>query len=275
METFHPIGVFDSGFGGLTVLRAFEDLLPHYDYLYLGDNARAPYGSNSFETVYTNTLQCVEYLLGRGCRLVILACNTASAKALRTIQQKDLPRMDSGVRVLGVIRPTAETAGNFSNTGNLGIFATAGTVASGSYPLEIAKFFPEMRVVQEACPLWVPLVETGQYHEPSAHPLIRKPVENLFSRAPRTDVIILGCTHYPLLLPAILKLVPPGVTVLSQEGIVADSLCSYLGRHPDLESRCSKEGKREFLTTDSAAAFSAHATEFFGREVSTSHVDLS
>jgi len=275
MESPHPIGVFDSGFGGLTVMRAFENLLPLYDYLYLGDNARAPYGSHSFETVYANTLQCVEYLLGRGCRLIILACNTASAKALRTIQQKDLPRIDPAVRVLGVIRPTAETAGNYSRTGNLGIFATSGTVASGSYPLEIAKFFPEMTVVQEACPIWVPLVETGEYQDPAADPFIQKHVDRLFARAPKTDVVILGCTHYPLLLPKIIRMIPAGVTVLSQDRIVADNLRSYLVRHPELESRCTKEGKREFLTTDSPETFSGHATDFFGRVVLAGHLDLS
>jgi glutamate racemase len=272
MEDWHPIGVFDSGYGGLTVLRAIEGLLPAYDYLYLGDNARAPYGNRSFDTVYHDTLQCVRHLIEAGCRLVILACNTASAKALRTIQQRDIPGIVPFVRVLGVIRPTAEIAGNYSQSGHIGIFATSGTVSSGSYLLEIERFFPGLIVAQEACPMWVPLVETGEYGGPGADYFIKKHVDRLMGRSPNTDAIILGCTHYPLLLPKIIQAIPDGVKLISQDEIVAKSLADYLVRHPEIETLCTRNGTRKFLTTDDAAIFERQAAVFYGRELTAKEV---
>lgn len=274
MTMGRPIGVFDSGYGGLTVLRAFTKLLPQYDYIYLGDNARAPYGNRSFDMVHLYTLECVRYLFSTGCPLVILACNTASAKALRTIQQKDLPGIDPARRVLGVIRPTAEIVGHYTRTGKIGIFATSGTVSSGSYPLEIGKFFPGMEVFQEACPMWVPLVENGEFAGPGADYFIKKHVDQLFMKSSSIDLVLLGCTHYPLLLPRIRSFLPLETTLLSQEGIIAQSLASYLERHPDMESSCSKQGGRVFLTTDDADAFDRQAGLFFGNSLKSSHLDL-
>lgn len=269
-----PIGVFDSGYGGLTILRAIIDKLPQYDYLYLGDNARSPYGNRSFDTVYQYTLQCVEWFFGQGCSLVILACNTASAKALRTIQQNDLPRIAPEKRVLGVIRPTAEVIGQYSETGSVGILATEGTVASGSYPMEIGKFFPDIQVYQEACPLWVPLVENNEHRGHGADYFVKKNLHQLFEKGENIDVVLLGCTHYPLLQEKIAEHLPVGVKLIAQGEIVANSLADYLERHPLLESLCSKQRKQEFYTTDSVTDFDDHATLFFGEPVSSRHADL-
>lgn len=262
-----PIGVFDSGYGGLTVLRELVNRLPGYDYLYLGDNARSPYGNRSFETVYEYTLQCVRWFFDQGCPLVILACNTASAKALRTIQQKDLPQLAPDRRVLGVIRPTTELIGKFSHTGSVGILATNGTVASGSYPVEINRFFPDLKVYQEACPMWVPLVENGEYKSAGADFFIRKNLDNLLSKGSDIDTVLLACTHYPLLRDKIQAALPEGIQLLSQGQIVAESLADYLQRHPEIEERCRRGNDRRFYTTDSPEDFDNHATAFFGEAV--------
>lgn len=274
MQQASPIGIFDSGYGGLTVLKDIIRKLPRYDYIYLGDNARAPYGNRSFDTVYHYTLQCVKWFFDQGCSLVILACNTASAKALRTIQQNDLPKLAPGKRVLGVIRPSAEIIGNFSETGSIGILATQGTVASDSYPLEIAKFFPEKRVYQEACPLWVPLIENNEHNNNGADFFVRKNLKSLFEKGADIDVVLLACTHYPLLAPKIREHLPIDVKLVSQGEIVAESLVDYLGRHPEIEEACSKNWKRVFYTTDSTEDFDNHATIFFKETVRSQHVDL-
>ena len=237
------------------------------DYLYLGDNARSPYGTRSFESVYSYTRECVFKLFDAGCPLVILACNTASAKALRTIQQKDLPKMDPHLRVLGVIRPTAEVIGTYSRTGKVGVLGTKGTVVSGSYPMEIGKTFPQLQVFQQACPMWVPLIENNEHLGPGADHFVQKYVQELMQQAPDIDSILLGCTHYPLLADKIGKYVAPGVSIVSQGEIVAASLKDYLHRHPEMENVCSKGGTRRFLTTDDTATFDAHASIFFGSPV--------
>ena len=274
MNTPSPIGIFDSGYGGLTVMKEIVNKLPQYDYLYLGDSARSPYGNRSFDTVYQYTLQCVKWFLDQGCSLVILACNTASAKALRTIQQNDLPQLAPDKRVLGVIRPTAEIIGQYSESGKVGVLATNGTVASESYPMEIGKFFPAVTVIQEACPMWVPLVENNEQHSKGAAYFVKKNLENIFEKGEDIDVILLACTHYPLLRDTIEEYLPVGVKLLSQGEIVAESLADYLQRHPEIESKCSKEGRRSFYTTDSTTDFDQHATVFFGQEVHSLHVDL-
>ena len=274
MLTSNPIGVFDSGYGGLTVLKEIVEKLPEYDYIYMGDNARAPYGPRSFDTVYHYTWQCVQWFFKNGCNLVILACNTASAKALRTIQQNNLGRYP-GKRVLGVIRPTTEIIGNLSNTGHVGIFGTQGTVTSNSYPIEINKFFPELRVYQEACPMWVPLVENNEYENPGADYFIEKHVNNLLGQADDIDTILLACTHYPLLTGKIREFLPAGISIVSQGEIVADSLIDYLKRHPALDSLCSKNGRRSFFTTDDPSDFDAHASIFFGEALHSTHIELS
>ncbi len=270
----HPIGVFDSGFGGLTVLREIVQALPQYDYLYLGDTARSPYGPRSFETVYEYTLECVRYLVGRGCRLVILACNTASAKALRNIQLLDLPRMEPGLRVLGVIRPTTEVIGTYSTSGHIGILATTGTVVSESYLVEIRKFFPGLAVEQEACPMWVPLVETGEYDQPGADYFVRQHLHRVLTRDPQIDTLLLACTHYPLLQAKIRQMVPPQIALVGQGEIVARSLTDYLHRHPDMAARCSQTGQRAFLTTDTAENFARQASVFFGEPVQAEQVSV-
>lgn len=275
MATIKPIGVFDSGYGGLTVLKEIVKTLPQYDYLYLGDNARAPYGPRSFDTVYQYTLQCVKWFFSQGCELVILACNTASAKALRTIQQNDLPGIDLHKRVLGVIRPTTEIIGQYSKTGAVGILGTSGTVLSQSYPIEIAKSFPAVKVYQEACPMWVPLVENNEYNKPGADYFIDQHLKQLFGNAPDIDTLLLACTHYPLLLDKIRAFAPAGTTILSQGEIVANSLKNYLERHPEIAALCTKQGTRTFYTTDSVSDFDSHASIFFGEKLSSKHVELS
>lgn len=269
-----PIGVFDSGYGGLTVLRSLVDALPSYDYLYLGDNARSPYGTRSFETVYRYTLQCVEWLLKQGCPLVILACNTASAKALRTIQQTNLQRLHPTARVLGVIRPTTEIIGRHTATNHIGILATSGTVQSQSYVIEIEKFFPEVTIVQEACPMWVPLVENNEHTSEGADYFVQNHLRNILRKDSAIDTLLLACTHYPLLKEKIEKHLPKGVKLLSQGEIVAHSLADYLQRHPEIETKISKEGRRSFYTTDSPADFTDKASVFFGEPIAAAHVDL-
>ncbi len=269
-----PIGVFDSGYGGLTVLKELVNVLPEYDYLYLGDNARAPYGTRSFETVYQYTLEAVKWFFSQGCELVVLACNTASAKALRTIQQKDLPLIDTHKRVLGVIRPTAEVIGNYSNSQQLGVMATQGTVLSKSYEIEINRFFPKAKVYQEACPMWVPLVEHRAYDGEGADYFVKQHLDQLLSKSPEIDTILLACTHYPLLLPKIEQFIPKGIKIISQGSIVANSLMEYLLRHPEMGDRCSKNGIIKFCTTDSTADFDANAAIFFGKPVKSIHILL-
>lgn len=269
-----PIGVFDSGYGGLTVLREIVKRLPQYNYTYLGDNARAPYGPRSFETVYHYTLECVRWFFKQGCPLVILACNTASAKALRTIQQNDLPQMEPGKRVLGVIRPTTEQVGSFTNTGKVGILGTKGTVQSQSYLIEIEKFFPGITVYQQACPMWVPLIENQEYATAGADFFIKKYIDELLDQSGEIDTVLLACTHYPIIENKIKELLPGNVTVVSQGSIVAEGLESYLSRHPEIEEICAKGGKTRFYTTDSAEDFDANATIFFGERVTSHYIQL-
>lgn len=269
-----PIGVFDSGYGGLTVLKAITRQMPQYDYIYLGDNARAPYGSRSFYVVYQYTLQAVNWLFSQGCHLVILACNTASAKALRTIQQNDLPNIDPKRRVLGVIRPSVESVGNLTITREIGILGTAGTVISESYPIEIQKLFPDIKTYQQACPLWVPLVENEEYNNCGADYFIEKDITSLLSKSKNIDTIILGCTHYPLIANSIRRFVPQNINLISQDTIVANSLIDYLIRHPEIETKCTKTGKIKFLTTDVADIFSSRGEIFYGTTIKAEQIKL-
>ena len=270
-----PIGVFDSGYGGLTILKELKQTLPQYDYLYLGDNARAPYGPRSYDTVYQYTLEAVNWFFNQGCSLVILACNTASAKALRTIQQKDLPIIAPDKRVLGVIRPTTEILGNFSTTHQVGILGTLGTIQSDSYPIELAKFFPDLKVFQQACPLWVPLIENGEYDKPGADYFVKSYLDQLFSQSADIDTLLLACTHYPLLADKIRAYMPKGVNVVTQGAIVAKSLAKYLESHPDLAQKCSQSGQLSFYTTDNPQAFELQASTFFGQKIDAKHTDLA
>ncbi len=271
-----PIGVFDSGYGGLTILKEIRSRLPQYDYLYLGDNARNPYGTRSFRVVYGYTLEAVKYLFGQGCHLVILACNTASAKALRNIQQNDLPRMDSGLRVLGVIRPSVEMVAELTRNGHVGVLGTPGTVSSLSYPVELSKWSDGKVVVtsQEPCPMWVPLVENNELNTPGTDYFVEKNIRQLLARDPIMDTIILGCTHYPLLLDTILKFVPPGITLLNQGPVIAVKLADYLIRHPDMETQISANGTVTYLTTESAEIFESKASLFLGHSVTVRMVSL-
>ena len=269
-----PIGVFDSGYGGLTVLREIRRTLPQYDYLYLGDNARAPYGTRSFDVVYEFTLQAVRHLFERGCHLVILACNTASAKALRSIQQNDLPRLDPERRVLGVIRPTVEVVGEMSKSRHVGIMATEGTIRSHTYELELAKLCPDIQVTGEACPMWVPLVENEEYDSPGADYFVRQRIENLLRRDPLIDSVILGCTHYPLLLPKIHKYMPRGIRIIAQGEYVANSLQDYLERHPEIEQRCTRSGKVRYMTTENPEKFKEQAQLFLHEPVEVEKITL-
>lgn len=276
---YSPIGIFDSGYGGLTILKEIRRSLPQYDYLYMGDNARAPYGVRSFEVVYRFTLEAVTHLFNSGCNLVILACNTASAKALRAIQQNDLPQIwqrdgSEIKRVLGVIIPSVEEIGRVSASGHVGVLATQGTVASHSYRVETGKLFPSIRVTEEACPMWVPLVEYGERESEGSDFFIRRHIQSLLHKDPQIDTILLGCTHYPLLLPKILKYVPEGIRVISQGEIVAKSLEDYLRRHPVLEEMCSKGGTVEFLTSEKSEKFDGMASSFIDCEVAAKEIQL-
>ncbi len=273
-ELSGPIGIFDSGYGGLTIYREIQELLPQYDYLYLGDNARTPYGTRSFDVVYEFTRQCVKHLFAQGCHLVILACNTASAKALRSIQQVDLPLIAPSRRVLGIIRPTVETIGDVTATRHVGILATEGTIKSHSYPLEIQKLYPDIVVTGEACPMWVPLVETCEHHSAGADYFIKRHVDNLLSRDSQIDTIILGCTHYPMLIEKIKQFVPPGVKILTQGAAVASSLKNYLSRHPEIDALCSKGGGRVFCTTESDNRFREQASRYLEQLIDVEHVVL-
>ena len=274
MHASHPIGVFDSGYGGLTVFKSIAAALPGYDYVYMGDNARAPYGNRSFETVHEYTLECVQWFFAMGCPLVILACNTASAKALRTIQQQDLPVADPEKRVLGVIRPTAEVIGNYTRTGAVGVLGTKGTINSGSYEIEIHKFFPQVKVYSRSCPMWVPLIENGEYNAPGADYFVQKYLDELLTQAPEIDTVLLACTHYPLLMDKIRKFLPAGVQAVAQGDIVAASLADYLRRHPEMDQRLTRTGAMSFYTTDDTADFDRHATGFFGRTVTSAKAHL-
>ena len=256
------------------MFRSIRDALPQYDYLYLGDNARAPYGGRSFESIHQYTWQCVQWMFAQGCTLVILACNTASAKALRTIQQQDMPGVYNKKRVLGVIRPTAEVIGDYSHTGHVGVLGTKGTVQSGSYPIEIGKFFPELNVYQQACPLWVPLIEAGEHEGAGADYMVKRNLEQLLAQSPDIDTVLLACTHYPLLTPKILEYLPERIRLISQGSIVAASLVDYLQRHPELEPGISRRGHIQFYTTDAAADFEEKGTLFFGEAVQAAQVHL-
>ncbi len=269
-----PIGIFDSGYGGLTILHGIRQLLPQYDYVYLGDNARAPYGPRSFEVVYEFTREAVEKLFAMGCQLIILGCNTASAKALRSLQQNDLPQWDSHRRVLGIIRPTAEVIGRLTRNGHVGFFATEGTVKSRSYDLEIAKLWPDVKVTGQACPFWVPLVEYNECDSPGADYFVKKRIDQLMLKDPDIDTIILGCTHFPLLMPKILKYTDPGIRIVSQGEYVADSLKAYLVRHTDLDDRLTKGGRVAYYTTESADRFKETASIFLHEQVNVEHIEL-
>jgi len=270
-----PIGVFDSGYGGLTVLRSLVQAMPEYDYLYLGDNARAPYGNRTYEEVYRFTLESVQWLFKQGCPLVILACNTASAKALRTIQQKDLPTIDPAKRVLGVIRPTAEVIGQFSDSGHVGVLGTVGTVESGSYLIEIAKLFPDLRVTQQACPGWVDLVERNVHGGSESDAPVRQEVDAIFTKDGQIDTLLLACTHYPLLIDKIRQYTPDHVQIIAQGDLVANSLTDYLLRHPDMAKKISRAGSRRFCTTGNEALFEDHASAFFGEGVQAFTISLA
>lgn len=269
-----PIGVFDSGYGGLTILHGIRQLLPQYDYMYLGDNARAPYGSRSFEVVYEFTRQAVLKLFSMGCHLVILGCNTASAKALRSIQQCDLPQVDPSRRVLGVIRPTAETVGQLTRSRHVGVLATEGTIRSESYNMEIGKLHPYITVTGQACPLWAAIVEANEADSPGADYFVKKRIDQLMRRDPLIDTIILGCTHYPLLMNSIVKNVPDGVRIMPQGTYVADSLKSYLERHPEMEAMVTQGGTCRYLTTESEERFGESAQIFLNEKVKAEHVEL-
>jgi len=268
------IGVFDSGYGGLTILSEIQSLLPTYDYIYLGDNARAPYGPRSFDIVYEFTRQAVIKLFDMGCNLVILACNTASAKALRTIQQNDLPMINPDKRVLGVIRPTVEILDGISGNGHIGVLATPGTIQSGSYTIEVNKLFPEYKITGEACPMWVYLVENNEYENEGADYFIKKNIDNLLSNDPSIDTIILGCTHYPLLIEKIKKYTPENITIVSQGHYVAKSLEDYLTRHDNIENMSTKGGTTRFYTTDSAEKFIEAASVFMKKEISAEKISI-
>jgi glutamate racemase len=270
----YAIGIFDSGYGGLTVMKEIVRRLPRYDYIYLGDNARAPYGTRSFETVYRYTLEAVKWLFSQECGLIVLACNTASAKALRNIQQKDLPLLYPGRRVLGVIRPLTEIAGSLTGTGHLGLFGTTGTVRSGSYKIEIEKFFPGIRLTQEPCPMWVPLIENNEFAGDGALYFIGKNVESLLRKDSLIDAIILGCTHYSIMDEQIRKCLPEDIALVSQGKIVARALDDYLKRHPEIDGQLSGNGRRMFYTTDSSEDFDSLGALFYGGEIVSNRVEL-
>lgn len=269
-----PIGIFDSGYGGLTILHGIRQLMPEYDYLYLGDNARMPYGPRSFDVVYEFTRQAVQRLFEMGCHLVILGCNTASAKALRSIQQLDLPQWDPDRRVLGVIRPTAEVIGSLTQSRHVGVLATEGTIKSESYTLEIQKLFPDIEVSGVACPFWVPLVEYNEADSPGADYFVKKRIDEIMRKDPKIDALILGCTHYPLLMPKILKYLPAGVRVVPQGEYVAESLLRYFEHHPQIEQRCSRGARVHYLTTENPAKFKESAQIFLHEDVEVENITL-
>lgn len=274
MNTGQSIGVFDSGYGGLTVFKSIAKQLPQYNYIYLGDNARSPYGDHSFETVYQYTLACVEWLFEQGCPLVILACNTASAKALRSIQQKVLPVKYPNHRVLGVIRPTAEVVGDYTSNRKIGVMGTRGTVNSNSYLLEINKFFPDIKVRQQSCPMWVPLIENNEHLNPGADYFVQKYLDELLQKDADIDCILLACTHYPLLIPKLQAILPSGIELLGQADIVANSLDLYLKKHPEIAVKIAQEGSRRFFTSGDTETFDQHASIFFGEEVQSDKMQL-
>jgi glutamate racemase len=275
MQSTRPIGVFDSGIGGLTVFRSIVEQLPQYDYVYFGDNSRAPYGNRSFKTIHQYTWECVQWLFKQGCPLVILACNTASAKALRTIQQQDLLNGYTDKRVLGVIRPTAEVIGNYTQTKEIGVLGTKGTIQSESYAIEINKFFPDVKVYQQACPLWVPLIENGEYDKPGSDYYIKMYLDQILAQSPNIDTLLLACTHYPLLQEKIKAHLPAHINVVAQGDIVAHSLANYLQRHTEMEQNITKSGTRAFYTTtDDTQDFNQHASMFFSAQVQSSYVAL-
>lgn len=269
-----PIGVFDSGYGGLTILNKIREALPEYDYIYLGDNARTPYGTRSFDIVYEFTLQAVGKLFEMGCHLVILACNTASAKALRSIQMNDLPGMDPERRVLGVIRPTVECIGEMTRSRHIGLLATAGTVKSESYPMEVHKLFPDIKVNGLACPMWVPLVENNEAQSDGTDYFVRKYIDQLLKKDPQIDAVILGCTHYPLLLPKIQKYIPEHIRVIAQGEYVAESLKDYLHRHPEMDAKCTKNGSCLFYTTEAEEKFIESASMFLNQQIDVKRISL-
>jgi glutamate racemase len=271
-----PIGIFDSGYGGLTVFRSIFEALPQYDYVYLGDTARAPYGNRSFGAIHQYTWECVHQMFKMGCPLVILACNTASAKALRTIQQYDLKNESPDKRVLGVIRPTAEVIGNYSQTKEIGVLGTKGTVQSGSYTIEIGHFFPELSVYQQACPLWVPLIENAEYDKPGADYFVKEYLGKIMEQSPNIDTLLLACTHYPLLQDKINSYLPPRIKTVSQGDIVAKSLVDYLHRHPEMEQSITQNATQQFFTTtDDTADFDYHASLFFSAPVKSEYVSVT
>ena len=274
MLTPGPIGIFDSGYGGLTILSQIRERMPQYDFLYLGDNARTPYGTRSFEVVYEFTSQAVRTLFDMGCQLVILACNTASAKALRTIQQIDLPKIDPRKRVLGIIRPTVEYLDEITQTRHVGILATSGTIKSQSYPLEIKKLFPDIVVSGEACPIWVPLVENDEAHSEGADYFVRRHIDNLLAKDKEIDTIILGCTHYPILYDKIRQYTPQHIKVITQGEYVGKSLINYLDRHPEMDALCTKQGSCKFLTTESGEIFKQYASIFFDSSIQVQSIAL-
>lgn len=267
-----PIGIFDSGYGGLTVLRSIKKELPNNDYIYLGDNARAPYGTRSFDVVYQYTLQAVKYLFNQNCHLVILACNTASAKALRTIQQNDLPKLFPSRRVLGVLRPTTEEVGRFTKSGYVGVLGTNGTISSNSYAIEINKFYPKVSVIQKSCPMWVPMVENNSFNEKGGQYFIEKYIDELFNKEPRIDTLILACTHYPILKDSILKFLPAGVNLIEQGDLVSKKLKNYLSRHTKLNNLISANSSLEILTTENSQKFDSHLRLFYGDNLKSSTV---
>lgn len=275
MNNKQSIGIFDSGYGGLTVFRSIAQKLPQYNYIYFGDNARSPYGDHSFDTVYQYTLECVEWLFAQGCPLVILACNTASAKALRSIQQKVLPIKYPTHRVLGVIRPTAEVIGDFTTTKTIGVLGTRGTINSESYLMEINKFFPEIKVLQLSCPMWVPLVENNEHLDPGADYFVKKYIDEVMAKDHHIDCLLLACTHYPLLIPKIRSVLSDTVRLLGQGDIVADSLTAYLENHPELEIKITKEATREFFTSGDDQVFNEHASVFFGSDIISKRINLN
>ncbi len=269
-----PIGIFDSGYGGLTILSQIREQMPEYDFLYLGDNARTPYGTRSFEVVYEFTSQAVKTLFDMGCSLVILACNTASAKALRTIQQIDLPKIDSRKRVLGIIRPTAECIGSITCSRHVGVLATSGTIKSQSYPLEIKKLFPDITVCGEACPIWVPLVESGEAGSDGADYFVRRHIDNLLAKDDKIDTIVLGCTHYPILYDKIRRYTPEHIHIVTQGEYVARSLTDYMHRHPEMDAMCTRKGTCSFLTTESVDTFRSYASIFLDEDIQVRSIAL-